>query len=144
MVRLVDGQWILENIIPVFPLSAERVGEDDIIAMDPAQRSVSLEIEGTVGTLVRDRFVPLEDAEILGTRSSGEKRPIAVQPGGHFRFEAVFPDDRATRPSTTQLVIRSPGCHERRVPVTRAWLLPRRIALDCGESSSIHPNPETP
>ncbi len=132
MVGLVDGRWILEKVIRVFPLEEQSVREDDLLARPDPRKGITLRFEGTVGHLVRDRFVPLEDAEILGTRPDEEPRRIAVEPGGHFRFEASFPEDRISAPSATQLLVRSPGCRDRRVPVTRAWMQPRRIALDCG------------
>lgn len=132
MIGAVDGEWILETLIRVFPLGTQKVGEGDLPALRPDRDAVSVEIEGTIGTLAGDRFVPLGDAEIVGAQASGDRRPIEVGPGGAFRLEAIFPDANATRASVTQLVIRSPGCRERRVPVTRAWRYPRRITLDCG------------
>jgi hypothetical protein len=131
MAGLVDGQWILEKLIRLFPLEEQAVGVDDLPALRPAQREVSIPFEGRVGTRSENRFVPLERVEILGIRESGDGQPIEVGAGGHFRFESAFPDEHATAPATRQLVIRSPGCSERRVPVTRAWLRPRQIVLDC-------------
>jgi len=132
MLGAVDGQWILDTLIRVFPLGSQEVAGGDLPALPPNRHAVSVEIEGTVGRLEGDRFVPIGDAEISGAYASGDRRPIEVGPGGAFRFEAIFPDASATRPSVTQLLVRSPGCRERRVPVTRAWLVPRRILLDCG------------
>lgn len=131
MADLVDGRWILEKLVRLFPLQEQAVGVDDLPALRPAQREVSIIFEGRVGARTEDRFVPLERVEILGIRASGDGRAIEVGVGGHFRFESTFPDDRASAPATRQLVIRSPGCSERRVPVTRAWLRPRLIVLDC-------------
>jgi hypothetical protein len=131
MAGLVDGRSILEKLVRLFPLEEQAVGDDDLPAMRPGRHEVSIAFEGRVGTRKQDRFVPLERVEILGIRASGDDRSIEVGAGGRFRFESAFPDERASAPATRQLVIRSPGCSERRVPVTRAWLRPRQIVLDC-------------
>ena len=131
MAGLVDGRSILEKMVRLFPLQEQAVGVDDLLALRPAQREVSIPFEGRVGTRTENRFVPLERVEILGIRASGDGRAIEVGAGGHFRFESAFPDEHASEPATRQLVIRSPGCSERRVPVTRAWLRRRQIVLDC-------------
>lgn len=130
MVGLVDGRWILDTLIRVFPLYQEPVGEHDLPALRP-EPMVFLTLEGTVGTLAGGGFVPLEDAEILRIGASISDQAIEVDPGGSFRFEASFPGDLSGEALATQLVIRRPGCSERRVPVTRAWLVSRRIVLHC-------------
>lgn len=131
VMHAVDGRWILEKLIRVLPLSSEPVREGDLPALRANPDAVTLGFEGTVGTLAEDRFVALESAEIVGAQANGEERRIEVEAGGKFRFEATFPDPNAVTPETKRLLIRSPGCEQRRVPVTRAWLRPRRILLEC-------------
>lgn len=136
MTRLVDGSWILDKIIRVFPLhQTQLTPEDECDAVPPLGGAVT--IHGVVGSYRDGVFHPLPQARIVGRTALGAESEVEVDPNGVFRFATAFPNEAPSLcppPETVdqQLRIQAPGCRERTVPVTRAWV-PHRVLLDCEE-----------
>jgi len=133
------GPEAVESLLRFFPLQQVPITQEDRCAMGPRRLREAVSIEGSVGTLVGDDFVALDDAEVLGERLAAADEWMAVEPDGVFRLVTALPKeedaDCALAPDgaplpAPQLVIRAPGCAERRVPVVRPWI-PRRILLSC-------------
>jgi hypothetical protein len=133
----------VERLFHLFPLRQVPLTPEDRCELGPRRLQDAVSIEGSVGTLVGERFVALQDAEVLGERLAAANEWMAVEPDGGFRFVTALPkaEDVAcqTAPDgtplpTPQLVIRAPGCAERRVPVVNPWI-PRRILLSCNTRS---------
>jgi len=135
------GPETVERLFQLFPLVQIPITPEDRCAMGPRKLREALAIEGSVGTLVGEEFVALDDAEVLGERLAAADEWMAVDPGGVFRLVTALPKegdepcelapDGSPLP-TPLLVFRAPGCTERRVPVVRPWV-PRRILLLCPE-----------
>lgn len=135
MTRVIDGSWILDKVLRVFPLELTE-------AVDPCEEwqaeSTLVTIEGTVGYLGPAGFVALPDARMMGEHVHAPPQRVEVSAGGTFRFVTPFEGQRPERcgetPSRTgaspRLLIQAPGCAARSVPVTRNWL-PHRVLLDC-------------
>jgi hypothetical protein len=130
---------LVESLLRFFPLHQVSISVQDRCAMGPERLQEAVDIAGSVGMMIDDEFVAIEDAEVLGERLLAAEKWMAVEPGGHFRLVTALPkkeDDECALASdgtplpTPQLVFRAPGCAERRVPVVRPWI-PRRIVLDC-------------
>lgn len=130
---------MMERLLRFFPLHKVSLTREDRCALGPERVHEAVSIEGSVGFLVDQRFVALADAEVTGERLLAATDWVAVQPDGGFRLATALPragdaecdvgPDGEVLP-TPQLVIRAPGCAERRVPVVRPWI-PRRILLFC-------------
>ena len=129
----------VERLFRLFPLRQVLLTVKDRCDMGPRRLQEAVSIEGSVGTLVGERYVVLGDAEVLGERLAAANEWMAVEPDGGFRFVTALPKAEdiecqiaadGTPLPTPQLVIRAPGCAERRVPVVRPWI-PRRILLSC-------------
>lgn len=134
MTRLVDGSWILDSLIRVFPLQQTQLPpEDECAAIPPLGGAVT--IEGVVGRYRDGVFQPLPEAHIVGRTALGVDAEVEVAENGIFRFATAFPNQlppTCPPPETVEqrLRIRASGCEERVVPVTRAWI-PHRVLLDC-------------
>ena len=133
------GPDLVESLLRFFPLRQVLISVPDRCAMGPERVQEAVDITGSVGMLVDDEFVAIEDAEVLGERLLAADKWMPVEPGGYFRLVTALPkaedEECALGPDgtplpTPQLVFRAPGCAERRVPVMRPWI-PRRIMLDC-------------
>ena len=135
MTRLIDGSWILDKVLWVFPLEQTE-------AVDPCEvwqaEQTLVTIEGTVGTLGPTGFVALPDARMMGEHVQSPPQHVEVSAAGTFRFVTPFEGQRPescgdtasrTGPSP-RILIQAPGCTARSVPVTRNWL-PHRVLLDC-------------
>ena len=139
MTRMIDGSWILDRILRVFPLKQTEF-------VDPCevweQEQTLVTIEGTVGYLGRAGFVALPDAQILGEHGHAPPQRVEVSDAGGFRFVTPFEEQRPEKyvdhaspePPSPRLLIQAPGCSTLSVPVTRNWL-PHRVLLDCEERS---------
>jgi len=135
MTRLIDGSWILDRVLRVFPLEQSE-------AVDPCEawqaESILVTIEGTVGYLGPKGFVALPDARMMGEHAEAPPQHVEVSTTGSFRFVTPFEAPRPERcgesashaGSSPRLLIQAPGCVARSVPVTRNWL-PHRVLLDC-------------
>ncbi len=139
MTRMIDGSWILDQMLRVFPL--EQTGfVDPCEVWAPEQTLVP--IEGTVGYLGRAGFVALPEAQIIGEHGRAPRQRVEVSGAGEFRFVTPFEDRRpekcaepgSAEPPSPRLLIQAPGCSARIVPVTRNWLR-HRVLLDCGARS---------
>jgi hypothetical protein len=137
MTRLVDGPSILEGVMRIFPLILAPPTPEDECA---ARLASAVTIEGVVGEYRDGIFHPRSDAETSSDDALGGARKVDVAPDGSFRFVTAFPRDVPTdcpaveapiQATTQRLLIRAPGCQDRSVPVTRAWLA-HRVVLDCG------------
>ena len=139
MTRLIDGSWILDQVLRVFPL-------EQTAAVDPCKEwqaeQTLVPVEGTVGYLGPTGFVALPDARIMGEHVQAPSQHVEVSAAGTFRFVTPF---EAPRPESCgepasrlgpspRLLIQAPDCSARTVPVTRNWL-PHRVLLDCEERS---------
>lgn len=139
MTRLVDGSWILESIMRVFPLEQTTL-EDPCAAWESERELVP--IQGIVGYYGSDGFVPLHDAEIIGEHAPSDGQIVDVSPEGVFRFVTAFEDElppACTKPSVPgvtgkRLLIRAAGCQPREIRITQAWM-PHRVLLDCESRS---------
>jgi hypothetical protein len=138
MTRMIDGSDILATIVRIFPLSFASP-EDQGACEDELPNAVT--IGGSVGYYGAEGFEPLIDAEIFREGARGGQQSVGVSADGVFRFVTAFASEAPTRcprddgfdPNTAQqLRLRAPGCTERSVPVTRAWL-PHRVLLECSE-----------
>ncbi len=136
MTRMIDGSWILDKMLRVFPLEQTE-------PVDPCevwgQEQTLVTIEGTVGYLGQTGFVALPDAEMIGEHGHAPRQRVEVSDTGGFRFVTPFEEQRPEKcaelgepqqPPSARLLIRAPGCKPRSVPVTRSWL-PHRVLLDC-------------
>lgn len=144
MALLVNGSGLIEKLIRVFPLTAKQLTPEERCELASLPTSPAVTIEGTVGYLADGRFVPLDDAEVGGDPGVIAGRGVTVDADGHFRFATALPSGARTEAGdlpaacagqsreTPHLVIRAPGCRERRVPLTEAWV-PHRILLSCPE-----------
>jgi hypothetical protein len=134
---LLDTSHLMDRLFRVFPLKQTVLDADEACGDTPLLRAVT--IEGVVGTLRAGRLQPLVDAEVRSDGPGSGTRPVEVSGDGGFRLVAAFPDDRpspcdtgarsATAP-VQHLIVRAPGCSERRVPITRAWV-PHAVLLEC-------------
>jgi hypothetical protein len=137
MSTLAEGPSILQRLFRIFPLIFAEVSTTDECAR-PVLNNV-LSIEGTVGTIGDAGFRPLADAEVIGSNAISDAVEVEVASDGRFRFATTFRDEApspcgeqvvASGGERQRLVFRAPGCAERRVPVTRAWVT-HRVILDC-------------
>ena len=101
--------------------------------------SNALTIEGTVGRNDGSGFQPLPDAVVVGQNAISDSIAVEVSGDGRFQFvtsfrnEAPSPCGEQVAPDGGEaqlLIFDAPGCAERRVPVTRAWVT-HRVVLDC-------------
>ena len=135
MTRLIDGSWIIDKMLRVFPL--EQTALVDPCEVWEAEQTL-VTIEGTVGYHGRKGFVALPDAEMVGKHGAAPPQRVEVGRSGGFRFVTPFDEQRPERceeagsseASSPRLLIQAPGCSARSVPVTRNWL-PHRVLLDC-------------
>jgi hypothetical protein len=140
MTRMIDGSWILDQMLRVFPL--EQTGfVDPCEVWEPEQTLVT--IEGTVGYLGSAGFVALPEAQMIGEHGNAPPQRVEVSDAGGFRFVTPFEERRPEKcsdlgelpePPSPRLLIQAPGCATRSVPVTRNWLR-HRVLLDCEERS---------
>ena len=139
MSLVTEGTSILEQMFRIFPLTRGEVSTTDECARADSVLGDAITIEGTVGTKSGDGFRPLAGAEVIGSNAISDAIAVEVSGEGRFRFvtsfrsEAPSPCGERVAPSggeRQRLVFRAPGCAERRVPVTRAWV-PHRVVLDC-------------
>lgn len=137
------GPDTVRSLLRFFPLHAVALSQEDRCALGPRRMEEALQIEGSVGMLVGERFVGIDDAEVFGERLTAAEQWMAVEPGGVFRVVTALPkegdeecelDAEGSPLPAPQLVFRAPGCAERRVPVVRPWI-PRRILLSCPSRS---------
>ncbi len=137
------GPSTLERLFRLFPLRQVALTPEERCDLGPRRLQEAVSIEGRVGTLIGEQFVALEHAEVVGERLAAAAEWMSVESNGHFHFVTALPKegdaDCFTGPDgvplpTPQLVIRAPGCAERRVPVVRPWI-PRRILLSCNPGS---------
>ena len=140
MTRMIDGSWILDQMLRVFPL--QRAAVADLCEEWEHQQAGLLTIEGTVGYLGRAGFVALPEAQMMGEYADAPPERVEVSDAGEFRFAMPFegprPERCADRGSSERqspgLRIQAPGCSTRRVPVTPDWV-PHRVLLDCEAQS---------
>ena len=137
MTRMIDGSWILDQMLRVFPLEQTEF-------VDPCEvwerEQTLVTIEGTVGYLGRAGFVALPEAQMIGEHGDAPRQRVEVSDAGGFRFVTPFEEQRPEKcveagspePPSPRLLIQAPGCSTRSVPVTRNWL-PHRVLLDCEE-----------
>ena len=143
MTRLIDGRWILERLVRVFPLTTtELTQEDDCSGGLPLGGAI--DVQGVVGFYDGAGFRPLPDAKIDGRNALGNDSPVEVNAGGVFRFVTAFPTGEPTScdhppPEDQRLRIRAAGCTERTVPVTAAWVA-HRVLLECEGRSRPGPS----
>lgn len=135
MASLVDGSWLVEHLIRVFPLHEKELTREERCELAALRSAPAVTIEGTVGTRVDGRFEPLGDAEVRGEGGIAVGGDVEVDAGGRFRLATALPVDTppecpGAATATPQLVVGAPGCIMRRVPVTEAWV-PHRIVLTC-------------
>lgn len=137
MTRLIDGSWILDGLLRIFPLQ-QTEGVDPCEVWEPEQTLET--IEGTVGYLAEGGFVALPGATVIGQHGRAAPQRVDVSATGGFRFVASFPEPRpetcgrSPQPlhSSARLLIEAPGCTARSVPITRGWLA-HRVLLQCEE-----------
>jgi hypothetical protein len=130
-----DGSWIAKALMRVFPLRQTALTPKERCEIEPRP---AITVEGSVGYRAGDAFVPLPDAEIRGEHVVGASRGLDVDASGRFRLVSALPGGSpecvpgvgGTAAATPHLVFRAPGCVERRVPLTAAWV-PHRVLLDC-------------
>jgi hypothetical protein len=134
-----EGTSLLERVFRLFPLIRAEISTTDECAAAGRSLPEVVPIAGTVGTDDGGGFRPLADAQITGRNAISDAIDVEVDGNGTFRFATSFPSDApspcaesgaATGGERQQLVVRAPGCAERRVPVTRAWVA-HRVLLDC-------------
>ena len=139
MTRMIDGTWILEQMIRVFPLKRIELVEPCEVW---GQEQILVTIEGTVGYLGSAGFVALPEAQVIGEHGHTPPQRIDVSDAGEFRFVASFEQQRpeqcqergSPEPRSPRLMIEAAGCSKRSVPVTSGWL-PHRVLLDCDARS---------
>jgi hypothetical protein len=135
MTRMIDGAWILDQMLRVFPLEQTEFGD---LCEVWEQEQTLVTIEGTVGYFGRAGFVALPEAQMIGEHGHAPPQRVEVSDTGGFRFVTAFEEQRPERcvergspePPSPRLQIQAPGCSTRSVPVTRNWL-PHRVLLDC-------------
>lgn len=136
---VVEGTAILERMFRLFPLQRAEISSTDECARPDRVLANAVTIEGTVGSFDGDGFRPLPDARVTGRNALSDAIDVEVDGDGRFRFvtsfrsEAPSPCGDESAPTggeRQQLVLRAPGCAERSVPVTRAWV-DHRVVLDC-------------
>ncbi|MBW2274425.1 MAG: hypothetical protein JRG96_14230 [Deltaproteobacteria bacterium] len=141
MTGLVDPSSIVMHLVRLYPLTQAAPCPEEGCATPSPVLPVAVTIEGSVGYRAEGRIMPLGAAEIVAERPNGKNRKVEVDADGKFQFVTGWPiaspsppgsESRRRGSSTPQLLIRAPGCTERRVPVTRAWI-PRLILLSCTE-----------
>lgn len=141
MAALVDGSWLVERLIRVFPLREKTLTPEERCELATLRSAPAVTIEGTVGTRIDGHFVPLADAEVRGEGGIAAGGDVEVGADGRFRLATALPVDappecpQAATP-TPQLVVGAPGCILRRVPVTPAWV-PHRIVLSCPRRDAV-------
>jgi len=137
MTRVVDASGLVDRLFRVFPLIRTELDPDEACGDASLLRAVS--VDGVVGTLRDGRVEPLADAVVVSEDARSGPRPVDVSAEGRFRVVAAFPDDRpsacppgerAAAGAALHLVVNAPGCSERRVPVTQAWV-PHSVLLEC-------------
>jgi len=136
-----DVSSIVMRMFRIFPLIQTSLEGEG--ACDESDLWQAVIIEGAVGTLRNGELQALPGASAEGRDGSDRVVPIDIAADGSFRYVAAFPNeapttcDRGERspigPPPT-LVVRAPGCAERVVPITRAWV-PHAISLDCSSGS---------
>jgi hypothetical protein len=146
MALLIDPTALVDRMFRIFPLIQTELAADEACEDGPLLRAVT--IEGVVGHIRDGVLRPLRDVEVVGGERESEAVPVDVSADGSFRFATAFPDaapspcdgrQRAPVAVAQQLFFRAPGCAERRVPITRAWV-PHAIVLDCEDA----PEPASP
>lgn len=139
MAASLNGVDIVGRLFRIFPLTQTAITSPDECAEGGIASHLAVAIEGVVGHLRGDQLTPLSDADLIGDNAITGETPVDVADDGSFRFIAAFPNDdpaacRETKPlkagATQRLIIRAPGCTERIIPVTAAWV-PHAILLDC-------------
>ena len=138
MTRMIDGTWLLDSLIRVFPLTQTEIPPGDECSPSPLL-GPAISIEGVVGRYRDGDFDPLPAAEVVGHNALGKEVLVEVSEHGIFRFVTAFADESPSPcprvPTRDQkLRIRADGCQERSVPVTRAWL-PHRVLLECQDGA---------
>lgn len=135
MTRMIDGAWILERVLRVFPLEQSE-------PLDPCEiwqaEQTLVAIEGAIGYAGRAGFVALPDARIVGKHGHAPPQQVDVSGAGSFRFLTPFEEQRpesCAEPGSAaaplpRLLVQAPGCLTRSVPISRNWL-PHRVLLDC-------------
>jgi hypothetical protein len=139
MAASIEGVDIVERLFRIFPLTQTVLPDTDECGADGTASHLAVPIEGVVGHLRDDGMAPLPDATVVGENAITGTMPVDVSSNGTFRFVAAFPNDEpsacrdaesVTEGAPQQLVVRAPGCAERIVPVTAAWV-PHTVLLDC-------------
>ncbi len=138
MTRLVSGEWLLAGLLRIFPLGTSAPAVD---CLELVGRSAPVKIEGELVALEEGRFVPIADGTIFAGRGP-EAAPLGrTDAKGAFEIVLAFPLEapascrervEAAPVRSRTITLRAPGCVERRVPVTPAWV-PHQVVLDCGE-----------
>jgi len=141
MATAIDAVDIVERMFRIFPLTQTILTDADACASDEISSHRAVPIEGVVGFWRGETFIPLADAEVTGENAVTGAVPVEVGADGAFRFVAAFPNEAAAacggapaEAAPQGLSVRAPGCANRRVPVTGAWV-PHAIALECPERS---------
>ncbi len=140
MTRLVSGEWLYEGLLRIFPLGN---GSPSSECLEMVGEPAAVTIEGEIGYLESGSFVPIRDGVIVGGEGEDAMLLGRTSSNGGFevelRFAAETPtscEDRQPAPRATRrsrmLTLRAPGCTERRVPITPAWV-PHRVILECQE-----------
>ncbi len=141
MTRLVSGEWLYQGLLRIFPLDQGAPGKE---CLEIVGEGATVTIEGELGYYDAGRFVSIADGELF-EMTGGEATLLGrTSDSGGFevelRFAADTPascrDPAAPRPRPADrsrtISLRAPGCAERRVPITPAWV-PHRVILDCAE-----------
>jgi hypothetical protein len=141
MSAAIDGVDIVGRMFRIFPLTQTAVPDPDDCADPEIASHLAVPIEGVIGHMRGDRLAPISDAVVVGVNAITGETPVDVSADGSFRFVAAFPDNTPTtcpgvkplKEGTPQrLVVRAPGCVERIVPVTAAWVR-HTVFLDCAD-----------
>ena len=152
MALSLDATAIVERMFRYFPLTQTELSTTDECRTDDSDLPAPVLIEGVVGRLDAGAFRPLPDTEVVGDDAVSRAVAVELSDAGEFRFATTFPsdapspcggDEPATGAETQLLVFRAPGCTERRVPVTRAWVS-HRIVLECPQSGRSSSDSDLP
>jgi hypothetical protein len=146
-----DATDLVGRLFRLFPLTQTELATTDECRTDASHLPAPVLIEGVVGHLSGGAFRPLGDAAALGDDSVTRAVAVEISAGGAFRFATTFPSDapspcgpgRPTGGESQVLTFQAPGCIERRVPVTRAWV-PHSIVLACPERRGSSSDPDRP
>lgn len=152
MALSIDATAIVERMFRYFPLIPAEISTTDECQTDDADGPAPVLIEGVVGHLDDGAFRPLPDSEVTGDDSVSRTVVLELSHEGEFRFATSFPsdapspcgrDESSTGGESQLLIFRAPGCSERRVPVTRAWV-PHRVVLECPSRRGSSSSPDLP